>query len=746
MKKIFSLLLCLFFIFSITACKEKSTSKQPAFDSEIMTSDSDIGVIAENENYRLEYDSSTGGVILTEIKTGKIWSTCPQSTGEEELDELGMPIKKHSMVTSPIVIRYRADGGKVDNEVYSYDESLINGRIVGKKTENGICVEYYFDAIKIMIPVTYTLHDDYVSVTVEPDKIQESGSIATSVSIAPFWCSVKNNSENSYLFIPSGSGALADVNEVSPLGNRYSASVFGKDQALEHWYISSNTKDIRLPVYGVKSGDTATFAVIESGADSALIESVSGAITYGYSSAYSTFNLRGSTRHLSEVYANEMADTYVYGEEMINTPLSVRFYPLTGENANYSGMAATYRAYLEKESGLKQNDSQMKLNLNFIGGTLVTKSFLGIPYKTLYPATEINDVINILNELHEEDIDGFSVNLKGFGESGIDIGKVAGGFDINGNIGTVKDLKQLSYICKNYNSKLYMDFELCRFNDGADGFSKFSDSIYAVTDQRNVLYLPDKAVRDDVEYSLYYMLSPWKFTEAAEKLVSKTDKWNLDGISLSSLSSLSYSDYRNDESVKYYSKSDFGDSVSESIGIIKESGLSFMASDSNVYAAVNADLIVDAPTVSTGDYSFDYDIPFYQMVFKGYIPMTSESINLSPSYNEAVLAAVEGGCGLNYTLTANWDNLLINAEYPYFYSTVYENVKENIVSSYKKLNDYYDKISGARISSHQIIESGIRKTVFDNGITVYLNYNDSAKDTPAGQLDAFDFKVLEGAE
>ena len=41
-------------------------------------------------------------------------------------------------------------------------------------------------------------------------------------------------------------------------------------------------------------------------------------------------------------------------------------------------MAATYRAYLEKESGLKQNDSQMKLNLNFIGGTLVTKSFLGI--------------------------------------------------------------------------------------------------------------------------------------------------------------------------------------------------------------------------------------------------------------------------------------------------------------------------------------------------------------------------------
>ena len=117
-----------------------------------------------------------------------------------------------------------------------------------------------------------------------------------------------------------------------------------------------------------------------------------------------------------------------------------------------------------------------------------------------------------------------------------------------------------------------------------------------------------------------------------------------------------------------------------------------MATKANDYAAAISDIITDIPTSSTGSYIFDYDIPFYALVFKGYIPITTESINLSSNSNELLLKAVESGCGLNYTVTQRWDNSLIDANYPYFYNSVYENVKDRIISDYSKLSDYYDKI------------------------------------------------------
>ena len=78
-----------------------------------------------------------------------------------------------------------------------------------------------------------------------------------------------------------------------------------------------------------------------------------------------------------------------------------------------------------------------------------------------------------------------------------------------------------------------------------------------------------------------------------------------------------------------------------------------MATSANIYAAVAADIITDVPVSSDKGYAFVEDVPFYAMVFKGYVPMTTESINLAISPEKAILGAVEGGIGLNYTLTSS---------------------------------------------------------------------------------------------
>lgn len=742
MKKILTFIVCLTMLF-LSACGGKSAHIRPKFDSTASTEYPENGVTVENRNYRLEFDSVTAGVILTELNTGRKWSTSPQSDGTEELDELGMPLKKHSMVMSPVTIRYKGKGDKVDNETFAYDGATNGGRIICRRIENKIRVEYYFDEIKIMVPITYTLNDNYLTVSVNTSEIQESNNIVTAVSLAPFLCSAKNNSDNSYLFIPSGSGAISGVKENGALGSRYSAQVFGKDASLEYWYDSTNHRDIRLPVYGVKSGDNAILAIIEKGADSATVESVSGAKTYGYSAVYSTFALRGNTRHLSEVYANETADTYIYDDNMLDAEISVRIYPLTDENAGYSGMADTYRNYLVSECGLTRENTQSRLNLNFIGGTLVKKSFLGIPYKTVLSTTKISDVAGIIDDMGIS-ANGLTVNLKGFGEDGIDIGKIAGGYKISKKCGTATDMRNLTDYCNKKGIDLFVDFDICRFSKNGKGFSAFSDSIYSVTGQRKAMYLSDKAVRDAVDGSRYYFLSPRHFSSAVDKLIDKTVNWKLNGISLSTLSSLSYSDYRNKENTRYHSKSNFSDEAVKAIKGIKNGGCKFMSSDANAYAAVNSDIIVNSPTGSDKDYSFTCDIPFYQMVFRGYVPMSCESINLSESPEKTILSAVESGCGLDYTVIASWNNRLIDSDYNYFYSSLYDGVKGSILSNYSLLSNYYEKISDSGIVSHEIISDGVRKTVFENGVTVFVNYNDFEETVAGEKLEALSFKVKEG--
>lgn len=742
-KRILSIIICLFLLFTLTGCGE-AIVKLP-FDEKAPSKSLGDNVVAQNSNYTLSYDPLTGGVILTEIATGNTWGTTPSSEGEEEeLTATGMPVKKHAMVQSALVVDYRDTATNVGANVYSYNGAHDMGRISCKAMENGVTVEYYFDSQKFMIPVNYVLHDDYVSVSIDTAKIQEGINPITSISIAPFWSSVKNDAEDSYLFVPSGSGAIAAVNSISQQGRNYQAQVFGRDTAMELAYDSANEKDIRLPVYGSKSGASGTFAIIDSGADSALINVTSGSTAYRYSSVYASFQMRGYTQHLAESFATK-AYKDIYAKNMIDGTVSVRFYPLAEDKANYNAMANIYRDYLIKECGLKQIGEDKSLSLNFIGGSKITKSFLGVPYTTIYPTTTVSQASDIITEISESVDDNFTVNLTGFGASGVDIGKVGGGFTVADTIGSVSDIKALSAKAKELGLELYMDFDFVNYNKSGNGLSFFGDSVMTSGDQKLELYPYRIATRDALATSLYRLLSPRAFVDAADKLVEKTDGWGLTGVSLKSLSTMSYSDYSDRSSAEYHSKNGFGEAVTSAVSTIKKSGSKFMATDANIYAALAADVIVGAPTVSTNHNIFVDDVPFYALVFKGYIPMTTESVNLAADAEKIILTAVEGGLGLDYTLIGKWDNVLIDAIQPYFYSTEYAGVKDDIIENSQKLSDYYSKVKGAKIASSTIISTGVHCTVFDNGVTVYVNYTNTAAQTPVGMVEAMNFLVLEGA-
>lgn len=746
MKKIFSILCCISIIFTLCACGAENSGVK-RFDTKAQAWSPNDTFIAENEKYRLEFDNATGGVILTELSSGEKWGTTPISNGEVEVDEYGIPIKKHPKVQSPITIRYRDYNNNSLYQSLSYSDVISGGRVRCAKGENSLLVEFYFDTAQIMVPVEYKLLDDSVQITIDPKRIQENDNTLFEISVAPFWCSSKNDTKDGYVFVPSGSGALINTDVRSKQGDTFSAEIYGRDYTKELKTDISLEESIKMPVFGAKiNSKKATVAIITSGSESALIESNAGSSAIGYTSVYTSFNVRGYTEHTAQVFVGKKSESNVFSNLTIKDKFSVRFYPLTNEKANYNGMAECYRNYLINEKGLKDSDkNDIPFAVSFIGGTTVTKSFLGIPYKSFYATTTISDVEEIVCDLFNKVGTAFPVTLVGFGENGLDIGSLAGGFSVSSKTGGKKALKSLKDICGEKGNKLYMDFDLIRFSKSSNGFSSNSDIVYDATNKKSLQYLYNASTRDYNEKTRHFLLRHTMLNKASEKLISKTQNLSLDGISLSTLSNMVYSDYKDKTVSDYYCASGTEKLVSGILSSVKKSGKDVMTNNANFYAAVNSDIITDVAVTSSNNNLFSEDIPFYQMVFKGYVPMVSSSQNLSVDYKKLMLKSVEAGCGLNYTLTARWDNCLIDSANPVFYNSVYEEVSPLIVENYAKLKDYYNSINGAHITSHHILKSGLRVTVFDNKVSVYVNLSEKTVSSPLGDISPYDFVVKEGA-
>lgn len=745
-KRIISIISCFTLLFSLTACGEKIPLAK-AFDKAVQTAIPENTLMIQNSNYKLELNKETLGVVLTDLSTGLTWGTSPVGTGDAEVDELGMPIKKHPLTNSVLSVTYLDYETNTENEILSYNGAVNNGRVRCAIGKNSILVEFYFDTPGFMIPVEYILEESSVKIQINPSLIQEGENQILKVAVAPFWCSVENNSEDTYLFVPSGSGALVDASVRSQQGSTYTSQVYGEDLTIKKGTQTTLKESVRLPVYGVRhNSNQASFAIIDGGSDSAAITVRAGSTALGYTTVYGVFQIRGYTDHIAQMFAKQTTETKVYTRYMISTPLSISFFPLIGENANYSGMAGLYKNYLKETENMTEVKEEKNINLTVLGGTLITESVLGIPKTTLYSATTLKEATKIVEDLHRTLGISFNVNLKGYGTSGVNIGKIAGGYKIGSTLGTQKDLSKLKNITESQGSALFMDFELNRFSKSGGGVSTIGDACYNAGEQKAVQYLYNVAVGKQEDKTRHYILTPYKLESISEKLLKKTKSFALDGLSLESLSSLSYSDYFNEEDTAYYSKSEFSDTALKVFKNIASTGRQIMSSKANVYAAVMSDVVINAPSDSDNDAIFKCDVPFYQMVFKGYIPLATESINFAESPEKLVLKAIEGGMSLGFTVAENWDNKLIDADYPLFYNSLYEDVKGIITSSYEEMKDYYSLIGGAEILSHTVLDNGLRQTVFSNGVTVYVNLNDSATTSPAGEISPLDYLVLEKAE
>lgn len=696
-------------LFCLSGCTKTDTGY--VYDTTSKISEVSSTVVAENDTLLLEWNNDRKYITVTSKATGDVWSTTPQ-------DFLNSEVKRNKNLEAPLNVKVFNPEDKSVTVVSGYSYAVSSGRVGSEKISNGIKVIYYFDKFNLSIPVKYTLKNDFLNITVVTEEIVENNFKVVEVSIAPSFCSVKNGSEDSYIFVPSGSGAIMECYQSGDKSRSYSGNIYGIDKSriiIDKWFYE---EEINLPVFGVKNGNSALFGIVDS-YEGAVLNAEAGNGDTGFSNIYPTFELRG----YDEKETAKTEKYIMYSDDIsICEDISINYYLLHGDNVGYQEMALVYRNYLIEKYKMEKSNICNDVLLNFYGGDYVNDFVLGVPYEKMSVLTQYSDVLAITEEIITNTDMIPNVQLSGFTDSGLSKGKIGGGFRLSNTFGNKKELENLKTFIKEKGGNLFADFDIVNYNSSSDGYNTLFSAAKTANQQRMKFEPVSKDVHTKSLFDKeYYLLGRKHLYKAADKLKKYLNSADFNSVSLESLGKTAYSDYAD---LQYYSKGNTANQIAEILSSFEKEDIAVLVSDANDYSVSTADAVADV-AFSAGNYSvFDYCVPFYQMVFSGYKQLYSVPANEQSSITDVLLDCVSTGMGMSFSIIDTYDNRLAPKETSYVSKSVFQGNKKYIIEALNKYKTFTNNRDNSTLVSFRQLDNGLTESIFDNGLTVYVNKTD----------------------
>ncbi len=697
--------------------------------------------VASNTHNTLYADMQNGFFALENHQSDTVWHSTPI---DSLLDEYTSGSDKWT-TRSQLVIGYLYRDDVISAATISKANSQracvqVEGGIAVENITDGIRVTYRFVELDITIPVNYYLKDDGLVASIDVQNIKEGEQcVLTEINLLPVF-GAGNWEAEGQLFLPDGCGALVNFNngvKCTP----YEQMVYGDDLTQVPALDSTVTEDIRLPVFATLREQAALMAVITKGDGSASIRALNGHESCGYNAVSSIFKMRtlntmsmfehsSDKRQLSRLSENtDGIDAY----EVVYTPLG-------GENASYVGVANTYREYLIREQGLTKRVDSPSLALNFIGSIDVKSAFLGFEYYKQQSLTTFEQAQRILERLQSLGIDNVALRYQGWSNYGLLNNKLPSKANALSNLGKNRAMDELRQYLQASDNTLYPDVDLIRFRSGSKNLAiktAFNEVAYHTERLRSVF-------ATKLEITPYRYLTPHKIASVADTyLRSYTDTQKTQAISLSTLGQFVYSNHAQADGFHRYH---YPAEVRKVFASYAESGLEIALEDANAFAAVYATRIYDAPTKTSGYDMFDAEIPFYQLVFHGYVSMTVTPMAQAADATENFLKAVESGTELLYDGMYAASSAVKGTRYDHLYGTQYSLWADQAAKLYADYQPLLQQVYDQVIVDHTELATDVMQTVYENGVTVVVNYSNTDFVIDDVTVCAGSFAVLEGGK
>ena len=162
----------------------------------------------------------------------------------------------------------------------------------------------------------------------------------------------------------------------------------------------------------------------------------------------------------------------------------------------------------------------------------------------------------------------------------------------------------------------------------------------------------------------------------------------------------------------------------------------------NVYAATEASALIRTPFRSSGYDLEDFSVPFYQMVFHGYVNYTLDATNLASDPATRTLNCIEFGASPLFSLVGRNQDELIGSRLDALYSADASAWLDFAAEQYSQINAALRSVQNSTMTDYQVLSNPVRVVTYDNGTEIYVNYGEAT--TVNGiRLEAKGFAVVE---
>ena len=180
------------------------------------------------------------------------------------------------------------------------------------------------------------------------------------------------------MLVPDGSGALIYNNTAKQNADSYLQKIYGEDIAFAKSVKAVVTKQVYLPVFGVKNKNGGFIAAVDAGTENANIIAESASNEFMYNRAYCTFDVAGADKiSIGEGVSELSSSTETYDKKNQLTDKFTVSYMFVSKSADYSEMADVYRNHIGLKKGNVSNTPSVFLEL--YGGLNRKESVFGIP-------------------------------------------------------------------------------------------------------------------------------------------------------------------------------------------------------------------------------------------------------------------------------------------------------------------------------------------------------------------------------
>jgi hypothetical protein len=691
-------------------------------------------IAARSDEWTLYLRRDTLALIMENNATGaRMRSTVPDD------DQTKANAKWKAFYRSGIVMEY------IQGTVMDYPQvNLVDtpNEKVFDFFDGGFSCEVYYPTLGIAYQATVTLDGNDVCVYIPQSGIREERPSEYTVSsfyVYPFMGYSYLGENGGYMFIPDGQGAIVELEDnegryLSP----YTATVYGpnvgivtttSDTLLGDFVMNQSAERAMIPVYGMAHADSrmAYASVIEEGDVSAAIQASFNGVSnlpFDWITAKYTYRMM-----YSQQTGPSSGTVNLRTQRAKRFDIRQHFFFLSGDDANYAGMANAYGKFLDEQGVFDRADAAraFDVEIDFVGEER-KNGLIGTAAVAMTTFEQAESIISALNA------DGVAQILgvyKGWNENGITGGRPTVSYDPSGALGGKRGLSQFIETANALNTVVCLDTNLSELVPDTHRMLAYSALKKIDTGTyRRPLY-------GKVYEGTQLLLTPQKSLELAASLDKDYAANGVRSVSLSGVTEL-VTDYSFQNT--YYDSGDSARFYGETAELLGEER-TLALNKPNAYLWRYADMLVDMPIGSSSYRYTTREVPFLAITLAGRMPFYAEYVNDQANSRRFFLQLVEQGARPAFLISDEDPVALMDTDALDIYSSRFELYREMIVSWYKELFVVHEATQGGAITRHAR-EGDCATVKYENGTTIYINFGQTTSYVGGFALDALSYKVV----